>query len=78
MIERCSWRHEKRAIYEVESKYITGIDGLTVGPCGFLVCEQYPFLGATPDGTVYDPTNLEQPFGFLEVKCPYSQGSYSC
>ena len=36
--------------------------GLTVGPCGFLVCEQYPFLGVTPDGTVYDPTNLEQPF----------------
>lgn len=33
--------------------------------------EEYPFLGATPDVTVYDLSNLEQPFGFLEVKCPY-------
>ena len=56
----------------INHKHGCGVDGLTVGPCGFLVCEQYPFLGATPDGTVYDPTNLEQPFGFLEVKCPYS------
>ena len=44
---------------------------LIVGPCGFLVCEHYQFLGATPDGTVYDPTNVQQPFGFLEIKCPY-------
>lgn len=46
---------------------------VTVGPCGFLVCEMHPFLGATPDGTVYDPTDKEHPFGFIEVKCPYSQ-----
>ena len=46
-------------------------DNLIIGPCGFLVSETHPFLGATPDGTVYDPSNLEQPFGFLEVKCPY-------
>ena len=37
------------------------------------VCKDYPFLGATPDGTVYDPSNLAHPFGFLEVKCPYSE-----
>ena len=65
--------HEAMAIQAyINHKHGCGVDGLTVGPCGFLVCEQYPFLGATPDGTVYDPTNLEQPFGFLEVKCPYS------
>ena len=50
-----------------------GRDSLIVGPCGFLVSETHPFLGATPDGTVYDPSNSEQPFGFVEVKCPYTQ-----
>ena len=32
----------------------------------------YPFLGASPDGAVHDPSNVQQPFGFLKVKCPYS------
>ena len=51
---------------------LQGNDSITVGPCGFLVSETHPFLGATPDGTIYDPLNFNQPFGFLEVKCPYS------
>ena len=38
---------------------------------GFNICQQYPFLGATPDGGVYDPTNVQHPFGLLEVKCPF-------
>ena len=29
-------------------------------------------LGASPDGAVYDPSNMQQPFGFLEIKYPYS------
>lgn len=56
----------------VDHQHSCGKSGLTVGPSGFFVCEEYPFLGATPDGTVYDPTNTVQPFGFLEIKCPYS------
>ena len=50
-----------------------GGGGLTVGQSGFLVCGSHPFLGATPDGMVYNPTDPLQPFGFLEIKCPYSQ-----
>ena len=50
-----------------------GHQHLTVSPSGFLVCETYPFLGASPDGAVYDPSNTNQPFGFLEIKCLYSQ-----
>ena len=49
-----------------------GNDSITVGPSGILVSETHPFLRATPDGTIYDPLNFNQPFGFLEVKCPYS------
>ena len=26
----------------------------------------------SPDGAVYDPADLQKPFGFLEIKCPYS------
>ena len=60
------------SIYRSPAQHSCGRTDLTVGPRGFFVSEHHPFLGATPDGTVYDPTNLEQAFGFLEVKCPYS------
>ena len=65
---------EPLAIQEyIKFQHEHGQDLVTVGPCGFLVSKSHPFLGATPDGTVYDPSNSRQPFGFLEVKCPYSQ-----
>ena len=34
--------------------------------------QSHPYLGASLDGAVYDPYNLDQPFGFLEIKCPYT------
>ena len=49
-----------------------GHPGLVVCSCGFFINTDFPFLGATPDGSVYDPSEPEQPFGYLEVKCPYS------
>lgn len=45
---------------------------IIVSPCGLFVCESHPFLGPTPDGTVYDPSNTKQPFGFIEVKYLFS------
>ena len=33
----------------------------------------HPFLGASPDGSVHDPSNPQQPLGILEVKSPYAQ-----
>ena len=38
---------------------------------GFVISEEYPFLGASPDAVVYDPTSSDQ-FGLAEVKYPYS------
>ena len=49
-----------------------GKENITFGPCGFFVSGTHPFLGASPDGAIYDPSNPSQPFGFLEIKCPYS------
>ena len=54
-----------------------GHPGLVVCSCGFHINTDFPFLGATPDGSVYDPSEPEKPFGYLEVKCPYSYTSRS-
>ena len=45
---------------------------LTVCPVGFYISMSHPFLGASPDGGVYDPTITREPYGYLEVKCPYT------
>lgn len=42
---------------------------LIVTSCGLPISESHPYLGATPDGTVYDLSNASEPF---EVKCPYA------
>ena len=66
-------KHESVAIKEyIEYQHQHGHEGLVVTQSGFLVSQSYPFLGASPDGTVFDPSTPQQPFGFLEVKCPFS------
>ena len=37
---------------------------------GFLVSENHPFLGASPDAYAFDPSSSNQ-FGLVEIKCPY-------
>ena len=39
---------------------------------GFLINPLYSFLGASPDGAVNDPSNIDIPFELVEIKCPYS------
>lgn len=46
--------------------------GVVYAPSGFVINPKWPFLGASPDGVVYDPTDQTQPYGFLEIKCPYT------
>ena len=46
---------------------------LVVCKSGFIINPLYPFLGASPDGAVYDPLSPDEPYGFLEIKCLYSQ-----
>ncbi|KAH8018835.1 hypothetical protein HPB51_012789 [Rhipicephalus microplus] len=43
---------------------------VSVQHCGLVVDPVCPWLGATPDGLVYDPEELS--YGVLEVKCPHS------
>ena len=66
-------QQEPRAIEAYKThQHSVGHQELTVCPVGFLVCQEYPFLGASPDGGVYDLASDLHPFGFVEVKCPYS------
>ena len=50
-----------------------GHPDLVVCKSRFIVNPLFPFLRASPDGAVYDPSLPEEPYGFLEIKCPYSQ-----
>lgn len=63
--------NKSQAIKEYKRKQRTsGKDDITVCKAGFHICEQHPFLGASPDGCVHDPTSVHE-FGVLEVKCCY-------
>ena len=42
-----------------------------VNPCGLSVDSSMPWLAASPDAIVVDPTQEHQKMGCLEVKCPY-------
>ena len=48
-----------------------GHSGLYACKSGFVVPETHPFLGTSPDGCVHDPSCCD-PFGLVEIKCPYS------
>lgn len=61
--------HESIAITNQHSH---GHLSLTVTPVGFHISLTHPYLGALPDGAVYDPSTASEPFGFVEVKCPYT------
>ena len=43
--------------------------GLVTCKAGFVVCEPHPFLGASPDAYVFDPSSVCQ-FGLTEIKYP--------
>ena len=43
----------------------------TVYEAGLVINPSLPYLGASPDGKVFDPTDKE-PFGLLEIKAPFA------
>ncbi len=49
-----------------QEKLSTGSENLVVTQSGLWVSPDYPFLGASPDASVYDPSET-QAFGFVEV-----------
>ena len=54
----------RRKMQKMCKQFIVFDAGLVVNP-------SFPYLGASPDGKVYDPTEKD-PFGLLEIKNPYT------
>lgn len=46
-------------------------------PCGFVIHPDAPWLGSSPDGVVFDPTE-RAPFGLVEIKCPNAKSYVDC
>ena len=52
-----------------------GHPGLKVESCGLVISLDNPWLAATPDGLVNDPSDVNQPLGIMEMKNPYTARS---
>jgi len=48
----------------------SGHNGLVAVKAGFVISEDFPFLGATPDACVHDLSRTDQ-YGLVEIKYPY-------
>ena len=63
---------EKVALEEyVKHQKRNGHDYLLASPSGLIVSQTHPYLGATPDACVHDPSVQDEPFGFAEIKYSY-------
>lgn len=63
--------HESEAFEKyIKHQIDFGHVGLVAVKAGFVICEENPFLGASPDGYVHDPGSVDQ-YGVVEIKCPY-------
>ncbi len=51
--------------------------GVNFYPCGFLIHPDAPWLGSSPDGIIYDPTE-HQVFRLFEIKCPNLKSYVDC
>ena len=66
--------HEDAALQQyTDYQHRHGHGSLYVCNTGLYISVLHPFLGASPDGAVYDVNASGSPYGFAEVKCPYSK-----
>ena len=54
----------------LEVQESSGHSGMVFAKAGFVISFQHPFLGASPDGYIHDPSTVKQ-YGLVEVKCPF-------
>ena len=73
--QACQWGHSNEQIAIVKHLENCFYDGQQIKACvecGLVVNAQAPWLGASPDCLLYDPSE-EKPYGIGEVKCPFSK-----
>ena len=63
-------RHEKEARNMYKETMVREHDGFSVAESGLILNSDWPFLGATPDGTVNCSCCGK---GVIEIKCPYNR-----
>ena len=58
---------------ELRLKYqqANGHPHLITSTTGVIISLSHLFLAVSPDACVYDPSNVSEPYGFVEIKCPY-------
>ncbi|KAK7136687.1 hypothetical protein R3I93_016893 [Phoxinus phoxinus] len=61
---------------EVTVEY-SKLKNVNYSPCGLIIHPNAPWLGASPDGVVFDPTDNPQ-FGLVEIKCPNVKNIVDC
>lgn len=54
----------------VDLQLTSGHNGLVAVKAGFVICEEFPLLDATPDACVHDPSQIKW-YDLVEIKCPY-------
>lgn len=59
-----------REVEKIARRAYSQVTGNHVEETGFWIQQEFPWLGATPDGLVFDMKNEEK--GLLEIKCPFS------
>ena len=69
-------QHESIAFEMYKQKKLRENSEIVVSKSGLWISPKYPFLGASPDAAIYDPTEKE-PHGFAETKYPYKHRSSS-
>ena len=47
-------------------QHTLGNQDLVITRAGFVICEEYPFLGASPDAYIYDPQS-DNNYGLAEI-----------
>ena len=70
-------RYGMKLEQKTKQEYLThqqcmGHPGLTVYSAGLFVSPTNPWMAASPDGLVQDPTHATDPQGLVEIKNPYS------
>ena len=54
----------------VDLQLTSGQNRLIAVKAGFVICEEFSFLGAIHDACVHNPSRTEQ-YSLVEIKCPY-------
>lgn len=61
----------------IAAKLYSEVTDNNVYMCGFVINPSVPYLGASPDRKVFDPTSLPH-HGLLEIKCPDKDSFEEC